>query len=64
MEDTKPIWQSKLNWAGLFSFLIGVAALAGWVPEESVETLTASALTVFGILVPVFRTFATTKRLE
>jgi len=64
MEDTKPKWQSKLNWTGLFSFIIGAMAMWGVIPEDQVEQITSATLMIFGALVPVLRTFFTSKRLE
>lgn len=63
MEDTKPIWMSKLNWAGLFSFLVGALAYFNVIPAEAQESVLEAVLMLFGILVPVFRTFMTSKKL-
>lgn len=62
MEDTKPAWMSKLNWAGLFSFLVGFAAYMNWIPEESQASVLEALMMIFGVMVPVLRTFFTSKK--
>lgn len=59
MEETKPLWMSKLNWAGFFSFAVGLAAYLNFIPEESQASILEAVMMVFGVLVPVMRTFFT-----
>jgi hypothetical protein len=63
MEDTKPLWMSKLNWAGLFAFVVGLLAYVNVIPAESEAAVLEAVMMLFGILVPVVRTFFTTRKL-
>ena len=61
---TKKIWESKLNWTGLVSFVIGVLAFYDVIPAGSEQRILETALMVGGALVPVLRTFFTDTKIE
>lgn len=61
---TKKIWESKLNWTGLASFVIGIMAFYEVIPAGSEQKILETTLMVFGALVPVLRTFFTETKLE
>jgi len=61
---TKKIWESKLNWTGLLSFIIGVLSFYDIIPAGSEQKFLETALMVFGALVPVLRTYFTDTKIE
>jgi len=61
---TKRIWESKLNWTGLVSFVIGILAFYDVIPAGSEQKFLETVLMVGGALVPVLRTFFTSTKIE
>lgn len=61
---TKRIWESKLNWTGLLSFIIGLLSFYDIIPAGSEQKFLETALMVFGALVPVLRTYFTETKIE
>lgn len=61
MNETKSVWASKINWTAMVGAVIGVLAAANVIPAEMQERLTEAALIVVGVLIPVLRTWFTTK---
>jgi len=61
---TKKFWESKLNWTGLASFLIGVLAFYDIIPAGSEQKFLETVMMVGGALVPVLRTYFTNTEIE
>jgi len=61
---TKKIWESKLNWTGLASFVIGLMAFYDVIPAGSEQKILETTMMVIGALVPVLRTFFTETKIE
>ena len=61
MNESKSLWASKINWAGLTAAGVGVLAALNVIPEDMQEKVTESALMVLGVLIPILRTWFTSK---